>query len=799
MIRRICCLIAAVAFQFVLQGTNSGCTLDSAGICGDDCLRDEALSHVNSYVCSCSCSPAMNSREVRVGSGADDAVESTADGSVVVDGLDLVIGTDAVGHLVGVRFHDIEIPQGADIVSASVQFTAAADDFFVVSVEVVGQAADDAAPFSATMDNLSARPVTASSATWNPLGWNAEASGSGQRTPDLAAILQEIVDRPGWADGNALVLLISPGVGTGVRHAYSYDGQPLSAPQLIVQYKEPSSPVVGPQDLSVCVLPESNPNLDGGVPTDDLLESDCEGRVQSTLEGLALACSYPSDCSCTLQPGSQRFSDACDADCDENPVEADCSDFDPAADPPILEATNADGDAPVCLVHSPLAQGIYGRRSACAISGAAHVEIDGESADPSASGILYFLGDPCPRPLTCDVGMEARIDIGTVTFSNAFGSETFEELVGVGESVAPTALSMTGEGTFGAAECVVSARGRREDEARALVTANDDVIHITVGFGSTGPTCALNGTLIGSADPEIKRCESAGPDADKVCTDDSQCADDEGCSDGDCNCLSVGSSELVLGLNASGPILNQPPIADAGDDQVVECPALGILDGSASSDLDSNIALFRWLRGSRTGEEVGAQEMTTVQQGLGTETYLLRVIDAFGQADDDATEVTVVDTTPPVLSCSVTRPVLEQTNHVMLPVGLAARARDACEGELPVMVSVFGDEDDEMQTGDGAFSPDAKQIDIGTLRLRAERRGNGDGRVYLIRTEATDSSGNRGFNCCTVIVPHSKASAALASAQAQATAAEAFCLANAGMAPPGYFAVGDGPTIGPKP
>src|SRR5215475_9997973 len=103
-----------------------------------------------------------------------------------------------------------------------------------------------------------------------------------------------------------------------------------------------------------------------------------------------------------------------------------------------------------------------------------------------------------------------------------------------------------------------------------------------------------------------------------------------------------------------------------------------------------------------------------------------------------------------------------------------------------------------MQSGDGNFSPDAKDIAVGSVRLRAERQGNGDGRVYLILVEATDSSGNRGINCCTVAVPHAKNAMALQSVQAQAAAAQAFCLANAGMPPAGYFVLGDGPVIGPK-
>jgi hypothetical protein len=76
------------------------------------------------------------------------------------------------------------------------------------------------------------------------------------------------------------------------------------------------------------------------------------------------------------------------------------------------------------------------------------------------------------------------------------------------------------------------------------------------------------------------------------------------------------------------------------------------------------------------------------------------------------------------------------------------------------------------------------------LRLRTERQGNGDGRVNLILAESTDSSGNRGINCCTVVVLHSRSKQALASVQAQAAAAQAFCLANEGMPPAGYFVVG---------
>ena len=47
------------------------------------------------------------------------------------------------------------------------------------------------------------------------------ANGSGQLTPNLATVLQEVVSRPGWAAGNALTVIIT---GSGRRAAESFEG-----------------------------------------------------------------------------------------------------------------------------------------------------------------------------------------------------------------------------------------------------------------------------------------------------------------------------------------------------------------------------------------------------------------------------------------------------------------------------------------------------------------------------------------------------------------------------------------------
>jgi len=791
-----CVVVAVVALPFVFQG-NTGCSVDLYGTG----VRTPENSFQNSYGCSCTCSPPTRHREFAVGFSEDDAEQKLSDNTVDLTSPDLDFSS---ARLIGVRFRIVKIPKGAHIVNATVQFSATTAGTGSLTLSIRTQAANNAPAFSGVVNNLSSRTLTVTDVPWSPPNWNAGDNGPDQRTPNLDKIIQAIVSDPMWVEGNPLVLIIRTTSGTGARHAFSMDGSSARMPVLAVDFEEPSPEMVGPQDLPVCMLAADNPNLNGGVvPSDADLISDCTGRVQTTLAGLAKACGYPADCTCSFQSTSQKFADKCDADCVENPVDANCADFDPVGG--NVEATNAPGDEPVCLAHSALAQGLFGRRTRCEVSGTATVKVEDEDQQtPGASGILDFLGTPCPGA-ACSVGIEYRLNIDPVTFKNFFGSETFEELAGLGESIPgqEADLSIMGVGMFASGAAEVSARGRRKNDQLAFARENQDLVNVEVKFGSVMPTCKLSGSLLGSTDPELKRCEPHGPTANKICSSDADCTNDPACTGMICNCLKVGSAPIALGLDVSGQIVNQPPAADAGADQTVECTNADgtetTLDGTASSDLDDNISLYSWRRGSRTGPEVGIDPVVQVLQPLGNESYVLRTIDALGQSDEDTTMVDVTDTVRPHVHCAVAKHVLEMLSHNLVNVGLTASSVDQCEGSPPITAKVFGDEDDQLNTGDGVFSPDAKNLGVGSLRLRAERNLSGNGRVYLIVAESSDSSGNRGFDCCTVIVPHSpRLQASLQSAEKQAVAAQNFCLAHDGTAPAGYFVIGDGPVIGSK-
>ena len=794
---KIGCVLAVIAaLPFILDAT-IGCGFAPRAVSADP----------SSYVCSCNCTPEKRHRDLRVDRPEDDA-EQRVDNVILLNSPNLDFLN---GRFIGLLFRSAGIPQGATILSAHVQFTS--DTGSVAGLLTVQIAAEipSGQSFNTNAGSLGALPTTADSVTWNVPDWTVVGeAGPNELTPDLTLVLQDLVSRGDWSESNGIALIIKGTAGAGRREAVAFDGNPAAAALLSVDYTEPNPKFVG-LSLPVCLPPALNVNVAGGMaPTDMDLTNDCTGRVQTTLNGIAKACNYPSQCTCSVVADSEKFSDTCNADsgvCTANPVDMNCTNFDPKSN--NSTATNADGDQPVCLAGSPLSAELFGQRTSCTVSGTAKIKVGDDSETSTATGTVQFVGAPCPG-VGCPVGMEYSLDFGNVKVGNFFGSATFNKLAGIGEGLPGNTadLSPAGDGTFAAQTLGASAQGRRDnDHLKGLVSMNDDPVDIHVGWGESTPMCEVVGTVAGNVDPELKKC-NGGPDDGKTgCQSDSDCTADPSCPNSVCPCVSVGTQDLAMTLDVTGDIINQPPTANAGPDQNVECSTEAltdvVLDATRSSDPDDNIALYSWFLGSRTGKEVGFEPLSKVEQALGSETYVLRVIDAFGQADEDTLQVNVVDTTPPVVTCSVAMPMLliqKSFNLNLINVGLMSTAVDTCEGPLPVGVHVFSNEDDQENSGNGRFSPDAKDIAVGTLRLRAERDNlNFSGRVYLIVTDATDSTGNnRGFNCCTVTVPHSSAISSQVAAQKSAAAAQAFCLANNGTPPPSYFVVGDGPVIGPK-
>jgi hypothetical protein len=210
----------------------------------------------------------------------------------------------------------------------------------------------------------------------------------------------------------------------------------------------------------------------------------------------------------------------------------------------------------------------------------------------------------------------------------------------------------------------------------------------------------------------------------------------------------------------------EPPprlAAHAGFDQDVECTspdgAVVTLDGSHSADKDStpgtndDLVAFDWYEnfGGPSEQFLGTGETIPATLSLGSHEITLRVTDQTGNQDTDAVRIAVVDTTAPELA--VAPLLLWPPNHRL--VSVAGEATDLCGPFSVELESAASSEpDDAPGGGDGATLGDIAIGAGGSLELRAERDGRGDGRVYTVAFQATDASGNSTTQTFEVVVPH---------------------------------------------
>ena len=141
----------------------------------------------------------------------------------------------------------------------------------------------------------------------------------------------------------------------------------------------------------------------------------------------------------------------------------------------------------------------------------------------------------------------------------------------------------------------------------------------------------------------------------------------------------------------------------------------------------------------------------------GTNLVEVTVTDDAANTASCSTTVTVVDSTAPTIRAASASPsVLWPANHKMVTVNVVARVVDACG---PTTWKITGVTSNEAVNGngDGNTSPDWLITGDHAVQLRAERAGNGKGRVYSITIQAEDDSGNVSRSkVLTVTVPHSQ-------------------------------------------
>jgi len=183
--------------------------------------------------------------EEQVGASTDDAYSASTTWPGVGNGNSgaayYYTGESDVAFLGwGGRFTSVPIPQGATINTASIALCAGGNQTQDCDLTLYCEDEDDPATF-AWNDTPPGRTRTTASAQWD-IGVTAWTTGTWYTSTDIAAPVQEVVDRGGWAENNALsVFFFNTGqtlLGSWhSRLAYTYDQTGnVSGPKLNVSY-----------------------------------------------------------------------------------------------------------------------------------------------------------------------------------------------------------------------------------------------------------------------------------------------------------------------------------------------------------------------------------------------------------------------------------------------------------------------------------------------------------------------------------------------------------------------------------
>ena len=145
-------------------------------------------------------------------------------------------------------FRNVTVPKRATINKAFVRFTAKSGTGSVLTITndeddvysmIFGNDVDDSDP-PTDHSTYTAKALTDACKNWDNIAhWTDETTYD---SPDIACIIQEIVDRSGWASGNDISIYVQNNFGTEqslhdiARRAYDYGTSSSKSPQLFIYY-----------------------------------------------------------------------------------------------------------------------------------------------------------------------------------------------------------------------------------------------------------------------------------------------------------------------------------------------------------------------------------------------------------------------------------------------------------------------------------------------------------------------------------------------------------------------------------
>ena len=308
-------------FNDITDG-NCNCSGTPCPLAGTACDDGDPLTinDVEDGNCNCAGQSSSTTTCITINSGADDVEENGTTGAMYSNSTDIELVYDtyqtAENQTIGLRFNSIDVPQGATITNAYLQFTVDETNTGTTNLTIVGEDVDNAETFGTAPYEITDKTKTQASVSWSPPNWNTVGDQTGdQQSPDISSIIQEIVNRPGYTINNSMIIIIT---GTGERTAESYDGSPAQAPQLCIEYS------------TICQTQGDSCDDGDACTTNDTIDANCNcvGAFQDTDgDGVCDADDICEGGDDNVDADNDGTPDFCDS-CDNNTTGDSCDDGD---------------------------------------------------------------------------------------------------------------------------------------------------------------------------------------------------------------------------------------------------------------------------------------------------------------------------------------------------------------------------------------------------------------------------------------------------------------------------------------
>jgi len=207
--------------------------------------------------------------------------------------------------------------------------------------------------------------------------------------------------------------------------------------------------------------------------------------------------------------------------------------------------------------------------------------------------------------------------------------------------------------------------------------------------------------------------------------------------------------------------VNIPPVADAGEDQILECACNTgqgtkvTLDGTASSDAEGTPLTYTWTGPFIESPAHGPAPTVTLDCNCpGEYVITLTVNDGIDDSEPGQVLITLVDTIPPEFEFSVSPNILWPPSHKMVEITPSWSVSDECDAEPQVSLVDIVMSEDANTVGAGQTTGDIEVTEGGQIFVRSERSGTNTGRIYTITYQAVDDGGNVTVRSAAVGIPH---------------------------------------------